>query len=113
MPVQGMPSQLSEALGLPDRAAQMAALEQEYRTDPAFRQMVTNYNLDTGHPGRSTADTLAELDQEAVANAPVFALMQVLQPQPLLVQLLPPMQADQDGRNNDGAGNLPGQPGSP
>lgn len=65
---------------LPNHAAQIARLEQEYRDNAGFRQLVADYNAETGHPNRGVTASLEALDQDAVAGAPAFALFRTVQP---------------------------------
>jgi hypothetical protein len=73
---------------LPNHAAQIARLEQEYRDHPGFRQLVTDYNDETGHPNRGVTASLEALDQNAVAGAPAFALFRAVQPRAEIARAL-------------------------
>ncbi|MDD2878324.1 MAG: hypothetical protein PHT60_14070 [Acidiphilium sp.] len=73
---------------LPSHDAQIARLEQEYRDHAGFRQLVTDYNAETGHPGRGVTASLEALDQDAVAGAPAFALFRAVQPRAEIARAL-------------------------
>ncbi|MEE3504002.1 hypothetical protein [Acidiphilium acidophilum] len=85
-----LPATPTEAVDktLPNHAAQIARLEQEYRDHPGFRQLVTDYNDETGHPTRGVTASLEALDQNAVAGAPAFALFRAVQPRAEIARAL-------------------------
>lgn len=77
-----IPQTITQAVNktLPSHAVQIVRLEQEYRDHPGFRQLVANFNVQTGHPGRGPIASIKALDQDAIAGAPVFGLFQAVQP---------------------------------
>ena len=85
-----LPATATEAVEktLPNHAAQIARLEQKYRDHPGFRQLVTDYNDETGHPNRGVTASLEALDQNAVAGAPAFALFRAVQPRAEIARAL-------------------------
>jgi hypothetical protein len=85
-----LPATATEAVDktLPNHAAQIARLEQEYRDHPGFRQLVTDFNDETGHPNRGVTASLEALDQNAVAGAPAFALFRAVQPRAEIARAL-------------------------
>ncbi|WP_288006552.1 hypothetical protein [Acidiphilium sp.] len=85
-----LPATATEAVEktLQNHAAQIARLEQEYRDHPGFRQLVTDYNDETGHPNRGVNASLEALDQNAVAGAPAFALFRAVQPRAEIARAL-------------------------
>ncbi len=86
----GLPATPTEVVDktLPNHATQIARLEQEYRDHAGFRQLVADYNAETGHPNRGVTASLEALDQDAVAGAPVFALFRAVQPRAEIARAL-------------------------
>lgn len=86
----GLPATPTAAVDktLPNHAAQIARLEQEYRNNAGFRQLVADYNAETGHPNRGVTVSLEALDHDAVAGAPVFALFRAVQPRAEIARAL-------------------------
>jgi hypothetical protein len=73
---------------LPSHAMRIARLEQEYRDHPGFRQLVMDFNAETGHPGRGVTASLEALDHDAIAGAPAFALFRAVQPRAEIARAL-------------------------
>lgn len=73
---------------LPSHAMRIARLEQEYRDDPGFRQLVADFNAETGHPGRGETASPEALDHDAIAGAPAFALFRAVQPRAEIARAL-------------------------
>ncbi|MGC9272101.1 hypothetical protein [Acidiphilium sp.] len=86
----GLPTTPTAAVDktLPRHAAQITRLEQEYRDHAGFRQLVADYNAETGHPDRGVTASLEALDQDAVAGAPAFALFRTVQPRAEIARAL-------------------------
>ncbi|MEE3504300.1 hypothetical protein [Acidiphilium acidophilum] len=98
------------APALPDPAARLARLKQEYRDHAGLRQLVADFNAETGHPGRGETASLQALDQDAVAGAPVFGLMQAVQPRAEMAHAFERHWRDERRRREDGRTAAPAMP---
>lgn len=85
---QDSTSQIVVTKTLGDHAGQIARLEAEYRNHAGFRQLVADFNAATGHPDRGEKASLEALDQNVDTGAPVFGLMQAVQPRAVIARAL-------------------------
>lgn len=95
-----LPATAAQVIGqqLPDRTTRLAQLEREYRDHAGFRQLVADYNAETGHPGRGKTASLMALDRDAVAGTPAFALLRAVQPRAEIVRAFDRHWRDERGR---------------